>query len=88
MSFSIASLNLLGTHPLARALYNIVIIGLLLELHCGFDFPWALHNLVPFGLMHGPPGHEIHHKRGKVNYAKFFSYLDWLCGTAARVKQL
>lgn len=32
---SIAALNLIGGHPLSRALFNIVIVYLLVELHSG-----------------------------------------------------
>ena len=81
VSFSIAALNALGTHPLARAVYNVVIVGLLCGLHCGYDMPMMVHHIVGFGLMHGPPGHQLHHTRKTVNFAKFFTYLDRLAGT-------
>lgn len=40
----------LRAHPLSRLVYNIVIIYLIVELHCGYDFPWMLANVVPGGL--------------------------------------
>ncbi|CAN0305138.1 unnamed protein product [Ectocarpus sp. 12 AP-2014] len=73
---SIFALNAVGCHPLSRAVYNVVIIGLITELHAGYDFPWQLHRLVPFGLLGGPPRHEEHHRRGTVYMQKFGTYLD------------
>ena len=32
---SILAVNLLGAHPLARALYDVIVVYLLCELHCG-----------------------------------------------------
>ena len=82
---SIAALNLLRAHPLSRALYNIVIVYLLSELHCGYDFPWMAHNIMPFRLMGGPPAHDLHHRTGRACYQKFFTYLDKGFGFAAEV---
>lgn len=73
---SIAAVNLLGAHPMARALYNMVIVYLLVELHCGYNMPWMVHNVVPFGLMGGPVRHDTHHRLGKVYFQKFFTYID------------
>ena len=47
---SIIAVNALGAHPLSRAVYDVVIVWLLVELHCGYDFPWASHNVVPNGV--------------------------------------
>jgi sterol desaturase/sphingolipid hydroxylase (fatty acid hydroxylase superfamily) len=66
-------------HPLTRAIFNIVVIWLITEAHCGTSFPWALHNVVP--LVAGPVVHDIHHTKGTVNFQKFFKHLDWLFGT-------
>jgi cholesterol 25-hydroxylase len=47
---SIVAVNALGAHPLSRAVYDVVIVWLLVELHCGYDFPWASYNVVPNGV--------------------------------------
>ena len=73
---SIAALNLIGSHPISRSLHNVVIIGLLCELHAGYDLPWGLHNLVPFQILGGPPRHDYHHKHGRYYQQKFFTFLD------------
>lgn len=73
-------LNLLRSHPLARACHNVVITYLLTELHAGYDAPWMLHRVVPFGLMGGPNRHEVHHRSGAHNFQQFFTYLDNMFG--------
>ena len=80
VGFSIVALNLLGVHPLARSIYNIIITFLLTELHCGFDFPWTPQNVVPFGLATGSRRHHYHHRIGKHYYQKFFFTLDRIFG--------
>lgn len=79
--YSITAINLLGLHPLSRALYDIVIICLLCELHAGYDFPFHLHNLVPGSWLGGAPRHDFHHRSGKkVYFQKFFTFLDAIFG--------
>lgn len=73
---NIVTLKLCKAHPLSRALHNIIITYFLTELHAGYDAPWMLHNLVPFGILGGPPAHELHHRSGTKNYQQFFTYLD------------
>lgn len=73
---SIAAVNAFGAHPLSRVVYNVIIIMLLCDLHCGYDFPWMLQNVVPFGLWGGSLRHDKHHEIGNVYFQKFFTYLD------------
>lgn len=73
---SIAALNTVGAHPLSRAVFNVVIIYLLCELHCGYDFPWSLQNVVPFGVWQGSRRHTAHHVHGRAHFAKFLSVFD------------
>lgn len=77
---SVAVVNITGAHPLSRAVYNVTITYLLSELHCGRDFAFMPHNVVPFGLMGGPPAHAEHHASGRHNFAKFFTHCDKLFG--------
>ena len=58
-----------------------VISYLLIELHCGYDMPWMIHNIAPRGWMNGPPRHDYHHVRGDRCFSKFFTWLDTLMGT-------
>ena len=80
VGFSIVALNLLGAHPVARSIYNCIIVFLLTELHCGFDFPWSPQNVVPFGLATGSRRHHYHHRFNKHYYQKFFFTFDRLLG--------
>jgi len=77
---SIAGLRILQAHPISRSIYNIVITGLLTELHCGYDLPFSLQNVVPFGIWGGSRRHHIHHRHGRAYFQKFFTYLDNLFG--------
>lgn len=36
---------------------------------------------MPSGWMQGPVLHDLHHKVGRVNFQKYFTYLDYLAGT-------
>eukprot|EP01025_Chloroclados_australasicus_P039339 TRINITY_DN4068_c1_g1_i3.p1 TRINITY_DN4068_c1_g1~~TRINITY_DN4068_c1_g1_i3.p1 ORF type:complete len:289 (+),score=10.20 TRINITY_DN4068_c1_g1_i3:99-965(+) len=81
---SIIAVNVTKAHPLSRAIYNVFIVYLLTELHCGYDMPWALGNVVPFGLWGGSKQHDIHHRVPNVYYQKIFTYLDIWYGSAAK----
>ena len=75
---NVVVLNTLGLHPLTRALHNVTVTYLLTESHSGYDAPWMLHNIVPFGLIGGPPAHEAHHIHGHTHFHQFLTWLDWL----------
>eukprot|EP00040_Diaphanoeca_grandis_P043620 m.9824 g.9824 ORF g.9824 m.9824 type:complete len:333 (+) comp7961_c0_seq1:298-1296(+) len=83
---SIVGVNVIKAHPLSRVVYNIIIVSLLVELHCGWDFSWMLHNIVPFNLMGGPRRHDAHHANGRHYFQKFFTYLDDICGPLSNSK--
>jgi len=72
---SIAALNVLNVHPLSRAVYDVVIVYLLTELHSGYDLPWSAQNVFPT-VFAGSKRHTQHHLTGKGFYQKFFLYLD------------
>ncbi|KAK1803296.1 hypothetical protein P4O66_004081 [Electrophorus voltai] len=73
---------LLGCHCLTGWAFMIFNVWVSAEDHCGYDFPWALHRLVPFGLWGGVQRHDIHHLQPGTNFAPFFTHWDWLAGTA------
>jgi sterol desaturase/sphingolipid hydroxylase (fatty acid hydroxylase superfamily) len=62
-------------HKLARFLHNIVVTGLLVESHAGYDGFWSTHRLFP-GIFGGAVRHVEHHTKGKHFYQQFFCYLD------------
>uniref|UniRef100_A0AAY4ELR8 Fatty acid hydroxylase domain-containing protein n=1 Tax=Denticeps clupeoides TaxID=299321 RepID=A0AAY4ELR8_9TELE len=73
---------LLQCHCLTTWGFMVFNIWVSTEDHCGYDFPWAMHNLVPFGLWGGAPKHDVHHQKPGTNFAPFFSHWDWLGGTS------
>lgn len=80
VGFSIIALNILGAHPISRSIYNVIIVFLLTELHCGFDLPWTPQNVIPFGLATGSRRHHYHHRFGYHYYQKFFFTFDRFFG--------
>lgn len=71
---NILALNLIGAHPISRALHDIAVTYLLTENHAGMDAPWHLHRFLPF--LAGPRRHFEHHAHGKAHFHQFFMYLD------------
>ncbi|XP_027024523.1 cholesterol 25-hydroxylase-like protein [Tachysurus fulvidraco] len=68
-----------GCHPVSEILFHLLNIWLSVEDHCGYDFPWALHRILPcFG---GAPFHQAHHQRVTGNYAPYFTHWDLIFGT-------
>eukprot|EP00415_Alexandrium_ostenfeldii_P001352 UN1352 len=65
----------LPKHKLARFLHNVVVTGLLVESHAGYDGFWSTHRLYP-GIFGGALRHVEHHRKGKQFYQQFFCYLD------------
>ncbi|XP_062410373.1 cholesterol 25-hydroxylase-like protein 2 [Sardina pilchardus] len=73
---------LLQCHCLTTWAFMVFNVWVSTEDHCGYAFPWAMHNLVPFGLWGGVLKHDTHHQKPGTNFAPFFSHWDWLGGTA------
>lgn len=77
---SVAAVNVTRMHPLSRALYNVVITGLITDLHSGYSLPFMPENWCPGWV--GSRRHYQHHMgvgtgtRTKY-YQKFFMYLDY-----------
>lgn len=79
--FTMLNPALLGCHPLTEMLFFVTNMYLSVEAHSGYEFPWSPHRLVPFGLYGGAQHHDLHHLKGKVNYAPYFTHWDRLFGT-------
>lgn len=74
------SAMLVGCHPFSEILFHLVNTWMAVEDHCGYDFPWALHRLLPcFG---GAPHHLAHHQHFKGNFAPYFRHWDYIFGTS------
>ena len=73
------ALRLVGAHPLSRTLFNIWLMYVLVSNHSTIDLSLGIDRIVPFGLLHSPRDHELHHmKNPLVNYAPVFSHFDRL----------
>ncbi|XP_069467365.1 cholesterol 25-hydroxylase [Ambystoma mexicanum] len=71
----------LRCHPLTEMAFFVTNIWLSVEDHSGYDLPWSVHRLVPFGLCGGAPHHDLHHLTFRSNYAPYFTHWDKLWGT-------
>ncbi|XP_029951862.1 cholesterol 25-hydroxylase-like protein 1, member 1 [Salarias fasciatus] len=78
---------LLNVHPLTTWCVMVFSIWMSVEDHIGYDLPWTLNHLVPFGLLGGAPAHDMHHQKPSSNYAPFFSHWDRIFGTALPLKK-
>uniref|UniRef100_A0A8C6L7W7 Cholesterol 25-hydroxylase like 1, tandem duplicate 1 n=1 Tax=Nothobranchius furzeri TaxID=105023 RepID=A0A8C6L7W7_NOTFU len=78
---------ILKCHPLSAWCVTVFSLWMSVEDHIGYDLPWTLNHLVPFGLLGGAPAHDMHHQRPSTNYAPFFSHWDRTFGTAATLKK-
>lgn len=78
---------LLKCHPLTTWCVTVFSIWMSVEDHIGYDLPWTLNHLVPFGLLGGAPAHDMHHQKPNSNYAPFFSHWDRIFGTAVPPKK-
>ena len=70
------SLKIINSHPLTRAIFVPVFVIWITDNHSGYDFPWGIQNIVPYGLIGGPVKHYAHHMKGDRYYAPFFTHMD------------
>ncbi|XP_075998139.1 cholesterol 25-hydroxylase-like protein 1, member 1 [Genypterus blacodes] len=78
---------LLKCHPMTTWCVTVFSIWMSVEDHIGYDLPWTLNHVVPFGLLGGAPAHDMHHQRPSSNYAPFFSHWDRIFGTAVPLEK-
>jgi len=57
-----------------------------IEVHCGYDMPWAAHNWCPF--YGGAPKHDLHHLRPLTNFQPWMSTIDRLLGWSLTYEEL
>ncbi|ELU05216.1 hypothetical protein CAPTEDRAFT_135268 [Capitella teleta] len=70
------ALKAMGAHPFTRTLFVPLFVGWLMYNHCGYEFPWMLEFVVPWGIVSGSRQHRDHHVYGGGNYQPFFTYID------------
>jgi len=57
-----------------------------IEVHCGYDLPWAAHHWIP--LYGGAPSHDLHHNRPLTNFGPWLNLWDRVLGWRLTYKQL
>ena len=82
------ALKVFNSHPFTRLLFVPTFVFLLVDNHTGYDLPFGLHRVVPFGILGGPEKHYNHHLQGARNYQPIFTYLDYLLEKTKKHKRL
>ncbi|KAI9252962.1 hypothetical protein BDA99DRAFT_443794 [Phascolomyces articulosus] len=66
-------------HLATMLLWIVLRLFQAIDAHSGYDFPWSLHNWVPFWA--GAEHHDYHHQMFIGNYASSFRLWDHVFGT-------
>ncbi|XP_078055949.1 cholesterol 25-hydroxylase-like protein 1, member 1 [Mustelus asterias] len=77
---------LLKCHPLTTWAFMLLSVWMSVEDHIGYDLPWSLHRVTPWGMCGGAPAHDLHHQKPNTNFAPFFTHLDRVFGTACTLQ--
>ncbi|KAJ1553185.1 C-4 sterol methyl oxidase [Cladochytrium tenue] len=72
-------------HVVSMIVWMAVRLVLTVDDHSGYDFPWSLHNWIPF--WGGADFHDYHHMAFVGNYSSTFRHWDWICGTDKAYKE-
>ncbi|KAG6850146.1 hypothetical protein H0H93_000531, partial [Arthromyces matolae] len=56
-----------------------------IDAHSGYDFPWSLHNILPF--WSGAEHHDFHHMAFTNNYSTSFRWWDYMFGTDNKYRE-
>jgi len=56
-----------------------------IDAHSGYDFPWSLHNIIPF--WSGAEHHDFHHMAFTNNYSTSFRWWDRIFGTDDKYRE-
>lgn len=62
-------------------MYSWIVLRLFqaIDAHSGYEFPWSLHNILPFWA--GADHHDVHHEKFIGNYSSSFRWWDYVFGT-------
>ncbi|KAI9316244.1 hypothetical protein BX666DRAFT_2019400 [Dichotomocladium elegans] len=71
-------------HLATMLLWIVLRLFQAIDAHSGYDFPWSLHNWVPFWA--GAEHHDYHHQAFVGNYASSFRWWDYLFGTDVKYR--
>jgi cholesterol 25-hydroxylase len=79
--FTMSTPLLLGSHPITFWIWMVTVIYVSVENHTGYDFPWSLSHILPFGIYGGVGHHDMHHLKPYTNFQPFFTWWDKLFGS-------
>jgi len=68
-------------HVLTMYLWIVCRLFQAIDAHSGYEFPWSLHNFLPFWA--GADYHDTHHERFIGNYSSSFRWWDYMMDTEA-----
>jgi methylsterol monooxygenase len=68
-------------HVLTMYVWIICRLFQAIDAHSGYEFPWSLHNFLPFWA--GADYHDTHHERFIGNYSSSFRWWDYMMDTEA-----
>jgi len=70
-----------NAHPMTYWSFMILNVFASVESHSGYDFPFSMHKVIPFGIYGGVVKHDMHHMKPLTNFQPFFSTWDRLIGS-------
>jgi methylsterol monooxygenase len=68
-------------HVITMYIWIILRLFQAIDAHSGYDFPWSLHNFLPFWA--GADYHDVHHEKFIGNYSSSFRWWDWVMDTSS-----
>ncbi|KAJ1798844.1 C-4 sterol methyl oxidase [Coemansia sp. RSA 2399] len=72
--------NFVGSvHSVTMLVWMCLRLFQAIDAHSGYDFPWSLHNLLPFWA--GADHHDYHHAAFVNNFSSSFRWWDTIFGT-------
>lgn len=66
-------------HVLTVYVWIVLRLFQAIDAHSGYDFPWSLHNIIPF--WSGAEHHDFHHMTFTNNFSTSFRWWDRIFGT-------
>ncbi|KAH6873769.1 C4-methyl sterol oxidase [Coprinopsis sp. MPI-PUGE-AT-0042] len=72
-------------HIITVYLWIVLRLFQAIDAHSGYDFPWSLHNIIPF--WSGAEHHDFHHMAFTNNYSTSFRWWDWAFGTDTKYRE-
>jgi len=72
-------------HILTVYIWIVLRLFQAIDAHSGYDFPWSLHNIIPF--WSGADHHDFHHMAFTNNFSTSFRWWDRICGTDNKFRE-